>query len=139
MVDRILPGDVPYRQWVVTFPWVLARRLAFDAELTSAVLRLVIRVLFSWQREHSPAPARRSHSGAVVFVQRFSDGAGLFIHLHILAPLAIWRGRGLSVPGAWRPITYFANLLLAVYLLAALTASRVSGSEGDGGTSVSGT
>ena len=92
MVDRILPSDVPYRQWVVTFPWDLARRLAFDAELSSAVIRLVIRVLFSWLRKRSPAPAHRSHPGAVVFVQRFSDGAGLYLHLHILVVDGVFVG-----------------------------------------------
>ena len=85
MVDRILPGDVPYRQWVITFPSDLARRLAFDAGLASAVIRLVVRVLFSWLRARSSAPVHRSQPGAVVFVQRQSDGAGLFLHLHILA------------------------------------------------------
>ncbi len=75
MVARLLPADVPYRQWVITFPSDLARRLAFDADLTSAV----IRVLFSWLRKRSPAPARHSHPGAVVFVQRFNDAAGLFL------------------------------------------------------------
>jgi hypothetical protein len=92
MVDRILPGDVPYRQWVVTFPWNLARRLAFDSELTSAVIRLVIRVLFAWLRERSPAQRHHSHPGAVVFVQRFSDAAGLFVHLHIIMPDGVFVG-----------------------------------------------
>ena len=92
MVDRILRNDVPYRQWVVTFPWDLARRLAFDSELTSAVIRLVIRVLFGWLRKRSPAPGRLSHPGAVVFVQRFSDAAGLYVHLHILMPDGVFVG-----------------------------------------------
>ncbi len=92
MVDRILPGNVPYRQWVITFPSDLARRLAFDADLTSAVIRLVARVLFSWLRARSPAPPNRSQPGAVVFVQRHADGAGLFLHLHILAPDGVFVG-----------------------------------------------
>ena len=106
MVDRILPSDVPYRQWVVTFPWDLARRLAFDAELTSAAIRLVIRVIFSWLRKQSPAPAHHSHPGAVVFVQRFSDGAGLYLHLHILAVDGVFVPKP---PSLWLPERSKAN------------------------------
>ncbi len=35
------------------------------------------------------------------------------VFIFILGPLAVWRGRGLRVPGAWGPITYFACLGLA--------------------------
>lgn len=36
LVDRVLP-HVPYRQWVLTLPRELARVVAFDAELATAV------------------------------------------------------------------------------------------------------
>jgi hypothetical protein len=42
LVDRVLP-PVAVRQWVLTFPWHLRRRLAYDPELTTAVLALFIR------------------------------------------------------------------------------------------------
>ena len=38
LVDRVFPA-VPVRQWVLTVPWVLRYRMAYDAALTSDVPR----------------------------------------------------------------------------------------------------
>jgi hypothetical protein len=49
LVDQLLPA-AGYRQWVLTFPWVLRFRLAVDRPLLTALLRTFLRALFAWQR-----------------------------------------------------------------------------------------
>jgi hypothetical protein len=49
LVDRVLPR-VPVRQWVLSLPWALRYRLAYDRVLWSDVLRLFIRTVFEAQR-----------------------------------------------------------------------------------------
>ena len=92
LVDRVLPR-IRLRQWVVTFPGWLAVRLAFDASLCAAVIRVFARVLSAWQRARRAradiAPSRR-HSGAVVVVQRSTDSLGCWLHLHVLAPDGVY-------------------------------------------------
>ena len=110
MVDRLLRKNVAYRQYVVTFPSPLAVGLCFREKLQNAVVRLCVRVLFEHQRARAeptasstptasnastaatdPTAAGRLHPGAIVWLQRFSDGAGCFFHLHILAPDGVYR------------------------------------------------
>ena len=55
-MGRLLP-DVPYRQWVLTFPWALRFRLACDRALLSRMLRVFLRTLFAWQRRRGRALA----------------------------------------------------------------------------------
>lgn len=87
MVDRVLSRAIPYRQWVVTFPWGLSRRMAFDAGICSGVIRQVVEVLHGWLSERAERRVGdRCHPGSVVVVQRAADGATLMVHLHILAP-----------------------------------------------------
>ncbi len=96
LVDRVLP-EVRWRQWVVTFPWELSRRLAYDRDLAGAVVRVVVRVLFECQRRRCDTAVgddERLHPSAVVWIQRFSDGAGLFFHLHLLLPDGVHRASG---------------------------------------------
>ena len=85
LVDRVLPR-VPVRQWVLTLPFALRFRLAYDARLTSEILRLFIRVIFASLRRR----ARRRFGlsaprcGSVTFVQRFGDALNLNLHFHTL-------------------------------------------------------
>ena len=74
------------RQWVLTLPFSLRFRLAYDARLTSEILRLFIRVIFASLRRR----ARRRFGlcaprcGSVTFVQRFGDALNLNLHFHTL-------------------------------------------------------
>jgi hypothetical protein len=43
LVDRVLPG-VPIRQWVLTLPYALRYRCAYDMALTNEVLRAFVRL-----------------------------------------------------------------------------------------------
>ena len=86
LVDDLLPA-APYRQWVLTFPWVLRFRLAVDRPLFSRLLGAVLRTVFAWQRCRGRALGiRDGQTGAVTFVQRFGGALNLNPHLHSLVP-----------------------------------------------------
>ena len=56
LVDRVWPR-VPVRQWVLTLPYPLRYRCAYDPKLTSEVLRAFLRALFAELRRR----IRREH------------------------------------------------------------------------------
>jgi hypothetical protein len=63
-VDRVLPW-VPVRQWVLSLPFALRYRLAYDARLTSEVLRIFLRCVFaSLRRRARPREIRWPQCGA---------------------------------------------------------------------------
>jgi len=94
LVDRVLYAGARWRQYVITFPAPLAVGLCFRAALAGAVTRVCMRVLFEFQKARA-SPKKRAtgtaRPGAVVWVQRFSDGAGAWLHLHVLAPDGLFR------------------------------------------------
>ena len=78
LVDHVLP-EVPIRQWVLTLPYPLRYRCAYDARLTSAVLRAFLRALFAELRRRARKQwdARGEQCGAVTFIQRFGSALNL--------------------------------------------------------------
>ena len=94
LVDRVLP-EAPIRQWVLSLPFNLRYRLAYDAELTGAVLRIFVRRVFASLRRR----ARRRWSiddplcGAVTFVQRFGGALNLNVHFHTLVLDGVYDAR----------------------------------------------
>jgi hypothetical protein len=48
VVERVLPPDVPLRQFVVTFPYELRGRLGFDSKLLSAVSGVVVDTILAF-------------------------------------------------------------------------------------------
>jgi hypothetical protein len=87
LVDRVLPR-VPVRQWVLSLPFGLRYRPAYDRELTAEVLNVFVRgVLSSLRRRSRPTSSTpgRAHGGAVTFVQRFGGALNLNVHFHTLA------------------------------------------------------
>ena len=52
LVDRVLPR-VPVRRWVLSLPFALRYRMAFDAKLTSEVLTAFIQTLFASLRSRA--------------------------------------------------------------------------------------
>jgi hypothetical protein len=86
LVDRVFP-EVPVRQWVLSLPFSLRYRLAFDAPLVRDVLQIFVRTVFSSIRRRAGIPAsnRQARCGAVSFVQRFGDALRLNPHFHTLA------------------------------------------------------
>ena len=85
LVDRVLP-EVPIRQWVLTLPYSLRYRCAYDAKLTTEVLRAFLRSLFAELRRRARRqwglPAEQC--GAVSFIQRFGSALNLNVHFHTL-------------------------------------------------------
>jgi hypothetical protein len=85
LVDHVLP-EVPVRQWVLSIPFALRYRLAYDSRLLSKVLNVFIRTVFAElrRRAHELSGLRSSQCGAVTFVQRFNDALNLAPHFHSL-------------------------------------------------------
>ena len=86
LVDRVLP-EVPIRQWVLSLPFALRYRLAYDADLLRDVLRIVVRAVFGSLRRRARLPSGNHlpRCGAVTFIQRFGDALNLNVHFHMLA------------------------------------------------------
>jgi len=74
LVDRVFP-EVPVRQWVLSLPYALRYRLAYDARLVRDVLRIFVQEVFGSLRRRARARSgiRQMQCGAVTFVQRFGD------------------------------------------------------------------
>ena len=85
LVERVLP-EAPVRQWVLSLPFSLRYRLAYDASLTSAVLAVFVRAVFASLRRRARTHwnLARTECGAVTFVQRFGDALNLNVHFHSL-------------------------------------------------------
>jgi hypothetical protein len=87
LVDEVLP-QVSVRQWVLTLPYRLRYRLAWDHALCRAVLGVYApapRLL----RAHGPRtrhPRRPGQTGTVTAIQRFGSGLQLNVHFHTLVP-----------------------------------------------------
>ncbi len=86
LVDRVLP-EVPVRQWVLTLPYPLRYRCAYDARLMSEVLNVFLRALFASLRRRARGQGvlGRLQCGAVSFLQRFGSAINLNCHIHTLA------------------------------------------------------
>ena len=99
LVDRVLP-EVPIRQWVLTLPYPLRYRCAYDARLTSEVLRAFLRSLFSELRRRARQhwEMRAPQCGAITFIQRFGSALNLNLHFHTLALDGVYTDDG--GPGA---------------------------------------
>jgi hypothetical protein len=69
LVDRVLP-EVPVRQWVLSLPFALRYRLAYDAQRTSTVLSLFVRTVFASLRRRARQQwsIDRGQCGAVTFL-----------------------------------------------------------------------
>ena len=84
--DQLLP-EAPYRQWVLTVPWVLRYRLLVDRELLSRVLRTFLRTIFAWQRRRGRGLGISSgETGSITFVHRFGGAPNAHGHHHALIP-----------------------------------------------------
>ena len=84
LVDRVFPR-VPARQWVLSLPFALHYRLAYDSEMVTAVLGIFIRALFGlYRRMARDYGIDQTQCGAVTFVQRFGSAANLNLHFHVI-------------------------------------------------------
>ncbi len=85
LVDRVFP-EVPVRQYVLSLPFALRTRLAFDQALCSEVLRIFIQSVFSSlrRRARKTLTATWLHCGSVCFLQRAGGAINLNPHHHAL-------------------------------------------------------
>ena len=85
LVDRVLPLDVPIRQYVVSPPFELRGLLACKSEVLTKLGQVFVRAIFrtmkKWARDAGEADPQ---CGAVVAIQRFTKTLGVAPHLHVL-------------------------------------------------------
>jgi hypothetical protein len=85
LIDRVLPR-APVRQWVLSLPFELRYRLAWDHKLCGAVLAVYTRALLGFYRERAKASGHRDgRTGTVTVIQRFGGALNLNVHFHTLA------------------------------------------------------
>jgi len=86
LVDVVLP-EIPYRQWVLSFPYKLRFQMACNQKLTNAALRIFLQTISSFQKKKAKINGLgKVQTGAVTFVQRFGSALNLNIHFHTLIP-----------------------------------------------------
>jgi len=88
LTDHVLP-EAPFRQWVLTLPFALRLRCAYDRELCARIRTIFVRAVFSHlarraRIEGIPSGAKGHHSGAVNVIQRFGGALNLNVHFHAL-------------------------------------------------------
>jgi hypothetical protein len=85
LVDRVIP-ELPVRQWVLSLPFALRYRLAYDSQFTTAALRVFVRTVFASLRRRARVQwcLARAQCGSITFVQRFGDALRLNVHFHSL-------------------------------------------------------
>jgi hypothetical protein len=90
LIDEILP-PVPVRQWVLSLPFEIRYRLAWDGKLVSAVLAVFLRVVYGWYRRQAKQLGHAGgRCGSVSFVQRFGSALNLNPHYHVLMPDGVY-------------------------------------------------
>jgi len=99
LVDHVVPW-VPVRQWVLSLPFKLRYRMAYDSALTADVLNIFIGGVFGGLRRRAREllGLRRSQCGAVTFIQRFNSGLGLNVHFHSVVFDGVYSADGAGHP-----------------------------------------
>ncbi len=86
LVDTVLP-EIPYRQWVLSFPFKLRYLMACNQKLTNRALKIFLQTISSFQKKRAKKSGLGpSQTGAVQFIQRFGSALNLNIHSHALLP-----------------------------------------------------
>ena len=90
LVDNVLP-DVPWRQYVTTFPHALRFWMAASRLLTNIVHRIVAdEIMGYYLGKAEERGIRDAHAGGATFVQRFGSALQLNVHLHSLVAEGVW-------------------------------------------------
>lgn len=84
IVDRVIPS-VPVRQWVLSLPFDVRARAAYDARFLTEIIRAFARALADRHRAWARSIALdESEHAAITFVQRFGSSLNLNVHLHVV-------------------------------------------------------
>jgi hypothetical protein len=122
LVDDVLPL-VPYRQWVITFPWAIRFHLATNPAFLSEMLGAFIRIVFAWQRRCGRALGIRDGlTGSVGAVQRFGGAINCNPHGHFILPDGLFVRSGDALSFAALPPPTDSD----IELLATKTATRLT-------------
>ena len=82
LCDGVFPR-VAVRQWVLTFPYPLRVKLAYDARLRTAVLGLFVRCVTAFYERAGAACGRKGGQvGSVTAIQRFGSALNVNLHFH---------------------------------------------------------
>jgi hypothetical protein len=81
LIERTLP-KTPLRQWVLTVPFELRHRLAYDGKLLGAVSRIFTDTVLRFYRSKL---GEHGKGGAMSVVQRTSSDLKLNPHVHSIA------------------------------------------------------
>jgi len=91
LVDAVLPW-VPVRQWVLTVPYRLRDRMAFDHGLSRAVLGVFTRVLLqAYARDAGARGIAGGRTGSITVIQRGGGGLNINPHFHTLVLDGVFR------------------------------------------------
>jgi hypothetical protein len=84
IVDRVLPDNVPVRQYVLTLPYELRKLAAFKADVLTAIGRIAVEAIFASYRARAKRNGiKDGQCGSINFVQRCGSSVNLNIHFHI--------------------------------------------------------
>jgi len=85
LVDCVMPY-VPTRQWVLSLPFALRYRMAWDHELTRKVLRCFFRELERFYKKRArKLGVTNAKTGAATVIQRAGGALNLNVHFHTAA------------------------------------------------------
>src|SRR5215475_8964073 len=91
LVDAVLPW-APVRQWVLTVPYRLRYRMAFDHGLSRAVLSVFTRVLLeTYARGAGARGIAGGRTGSITVIQRAGGGLNVNPHFHTLVLDGVFR------------------------------------------------
>lgn len=123
LVDAVLPR-VPVRQWVLSLPFELRFRLAWDHRLLTEVLGVALRTILAFQRRRARRELRvkGGECGAVTVVQRFGSALNANIHFHAIVLDGVHvqdvdggvRFHALRAPSEWQRLVLTARIALRV-------------------------
>ena len=83
LVDRVLPPNVPVRQYVLSLPYELRWLAAFKADVLTALGRICVEAIFASYRVRAKRGGIDGQCGAVNFVQRVGSSMNLHVHFHV--------------------------------------------------------
>ena len=96
LADQVLP-PVPVRQWVLSLPFKIRYRLAYDGKLIATLLAVFLRAVSGWYRRQARARGFTDvRCGSVTFVQCFGSALNqsTFSRPHAGRRLRVSRKRG---------------------------------------------
>jgi hypothetical protein len=117
IVDRVLPDNVPVRQYVLTLPYELRRLAAFKADVLTAIGRIAVEAIFASYRARAKRNAiEDGQCGAINFVQRCGSSVNLNVHFHVALLRAPCRSHSVAcpaMPSHTCPATTVAHMVVA--------------------------